>query len=264
LALVEFYGIRVEGSSEALAKLIGLSLGESERVARAASRNIVKAAPKIAGSEAMNILSLARSRIVGVRNNCLEALVSMVDSGSVIDSQVIADAYAVFEKETQEPVLQNLCRLTTKWVRADKQAPPVVSLAFEKFALRLLGNGVVGSGTVRALIITLKVIIQSEDATLPSQMNELARTLLLSTNLEKVRDGESETVDLLSAVARRDRNFLPSIVADCATLPWRNSRAIASAIKRVEGHGSHLLDDMFAADWCSPKVKSFILELRGL
>jgi hypothetical protein len=264
LALVEFYGIRAENSSPALARLIGLSLGESGRVARAASRNIAKNAAKLKPIDAKHILPLAQSGVVGVRMNWLDALIRMIEAELPIDEQDIVDAYAALDHETQEPVFQNLCQVTSRWVRLRKRAPPAIALAFDKFARRLIEDGLAGSGTVRALIIALKIIVQSEDPSLPRQINDLARTLLLRTNLERVRDGESETVDLLSAVARQDRTFLPKVVADCAALPWRNARAVTSAVKRVEGAASSLLDEMLAAEWCAPEVKNFILELRGL
>jgi hypothetical protein len=264
LALVELYGIRAKDSAEAVSKLIGLSLGESEKVARAASRNIVKAAEKIEGLDARSILPLSKSRVVGVRINWLEALTRMVDRGFRLEGQDIADACAALENETQEPVLQNMCNLTGRWVRAGKPFPSVVALAFEKFAARLLRDRIAGVGTVRALIITLKAIAQGEDSMLPARISALVRTLLLTVDLQGVRDGESEMVDLLSAIARNDRDFLPAVVGDCSSLSRRNTRAVASAIKRVEGSASPLLDHILASDWCAPEVRNFILELRGL
>jgi hypothetical protein len=264
IALAELYRIRAKDSEQAISRLIELSLGESEKVARAASYNIVKAVEKIEGLDAQSILPLSTSRVVGVRLNWLEALMRMINRDFRFEGQDVVDAFAALKHETQEPVLQNMCNLTARWVRVSKHVPLAVGVAFENFAIRLLTCDIAGVGTMRALIITLKVIAQSEDSRLPPQISDVARILLQSVDLQKIDDGESETVDLLSAVARRDQAFLPAVFEDCSRLPLRNVRAVASAIKRVEGSASFLLNRMLLSDWCAPEVRNFILELRGI
>jgi hypothetical protein len=263
IALAELYGVLAKSSEPAIEKLVGLSLKNSERVARAASRKLMDLAASQSIS-VVTILQLARSRIAGVRLNCLGALRNIAETRAELNAADLASAYAAFANERQEPVLQSLFQLSAIWVTANKQVPAVMISPFAELLSRLLEDEAAGAGTVRVLIKTVKVFAQTEDPATGKKVGELARTLLGSVNLEKIDDGESEMIDLLSAVARRDRSFLNLIVDDCADLPWRNARAVASSVKRVEGAGSVLLDRLLTADWCSPAVKNFILTLRGL
>lgn len=263
IALAELYGVLAKRSEPAIEKLIRLSLKNSERVARAASRKLVD----ISASQRITvatILPLAQSRIAGVRLNCLNAIRNIAETRAEMNASDVARVYTAFANELQELVLQSLFQLTAIWVAANKQVPDVIVTAFAELTLRLLRGDTAGSGTMRVVIKTLKVLAQTEDPAAEQKIAEIARTLLRSVNLEEIDDGESETIDLLSAVARRDRSFLSLIVEDCADLPWRNARAVASSVKRVEGAGSVLLDRLLAADSCSPAVKNFILTLRGI
>jgi hypothetical protein len=171
--------------------------------------------------------------------------------------------FTAFEKEKQEPVLQVLCQFLNNWVRLTKSLPAVVISAFESFLNRLLTMKIAGAGTLRSIIITLKVIAQTEVGP-AEQISSLTRLVFLNTNLEKIGDGESEGIDLLSAVGRIDSSFLAQLVDECHSLPWRNARAVAAAIKRVEGPGSQLLDRILSGESIAPETKNFVLELRGL
>ena len=89
------------------------------------------------------------------------------------------------------------------------------------------------------------------------------RQFMRRVDLERVRDGEAETIDLLSALGRGSPPFLDSIASDCASMATRNVRAVAAAIRRVSGAHSPLLDDLLNSSACAPEVKGLILSFRG-
>lgn len=263
-ALAELYGVRSKESAESITKLVRLSLDDSVKAARAASNVIVRVVDKARDITASTILPLSKSRVVGVRHNWLGALSRMLDCGLAVEEQDIADACAALESEKAEPVLQSLCNLIVRWVRAEGRTGGIAGLAFGRFANHVLERGLKGDRTVRSLIVAHKVIAQREEAELRSHVASWVRTLLQSVDLQSVDDGESEMIDLLSAVARVDLTFLPALVDACPPLPIRNVRAVVSAIKRVEGPTSKLLDQILVSRWGTPEVKSLILHLRGL
>jgi hypothetical protein len=100
-----------------------------------------------------------------------------------------------------------------------------------------------------------------EDSRLLPLLEEWTRQLLHQIDIKRVQD--SKVVDLLGALGRVDGQFLQTLVyQDCPAFPSRNIRAVALAIRRVEGEASSLLDPMLADDWCPGEVKSLILEWR--
>lgn len=263
-ALAELYGVRAKNAPELVAKLVQLSLDQSARAARAASRVIAKVVEKVEGIRASSILPLSQSKVVGVRLYWLEALTRMLDCGLTVEERDVADACAALEEEKAEPVLQSMCDLVVRWVRAGGRMDGVAGSAFGRFANRVVERGLAGDRTARLLIVAHKLIAQREEPGLLPPVASWVRALLQAVDLQTVNDGESEMIDLLGAVARGDQAFLPALVEADAPLPLRNVRAIVSAIKRVEGTNSPLLDRILIGRWGTPEVKSLILQLRGL
>src|SRR5205085_6465380 len=236
------YGVRVKYSPEALADLVRMSLDESTRVARAAAHVIVKIIEKAEGVSANSIIDLAKSRVVGVRLYWLEALSRMLKRGLAVEEQDIAAACTALEAETAEPVLQSMSDLIVRWVRGGGRVVGGVGVAYGRFANQVLARGLTGDHTIKSFIMAHKIIAQREEPELRQHVASWACTLLQTIDLQSVNDGESEMIDLLSAIARIDMTFLPALVDASPPLPMRNVRAVVSAIKRVEGLNSPLLD----------------------
>jgi hypothetical protein len=130
-------------------------------------------------------------------------------------------------------------------------------------ALRLeLGH--LGAGVAGTVIRALKVMAQLEQPELAPLLQEAAwKALRWIEHLNRLSVGESEITDLLAALARVDGGFLARLVDDGPNLPERNVRAVAFAIRRVEGPGSPLLSLMLSSEWCPPSARNAILDFRG-
>jgi len=264
LAIVELLGVTAKDSPASATALVVMATRGGTHVARAASRALARAAGTADHISGESLLPLSGSRVVGVRLNWLKGLARMIERGSRLGEQDIIDACDALAGETSEPVLQGICDIIINWVRARGRATEAIGVAFGRLAVRSLEERLAGVGTLRTIIRALKVLAQSEEPGLRRRLGAWTRAVLRQTDLQRIKDGEAEMIDLLSAVARVDPTFLPETLDDCRQLPLRNVRAVVSAIKRVEGPGSHLLDRMLASQWCSPAVKSLILDIRGL
>lgn len=147
--------------------------------------------------------------------------------------------------------------------------PPNVLEVLAGIPTRLAKQNLFEGGTARALMDALKAIAQSETSTLDTTLaGQVIRVLLNSINIIQIRNSESEMIDLLSAMNRLDRQFLRVVVQeDCSLLAhkgWvRNISAVMKTIQRVENRHSTLFNQVLVADWCTPDVRSIILEVRG-
>ena len=117
-------------------------------------------------------------------------------------------------------------------------------------------------GLTRALFITFHTVVQNMNPALHASLAKAVEALLRTVDLQKIRDGESEATNLLGALSRGVPTFLSDMVEYSPRMPPRNARAVAFAIKRVDGAGSSLLDRMLSIN-TSQEVRAAILKLRG-
>jgi hypothetical protein len=163
-----------------------------------------------------------------------------------------------------------LCNLVAVWVREHQQLPSDVFAALVQIPKRLLARNLFEGGTARALMDALKAIAQSEAPEIDVvTLSQLVQQLLVSINLVRVRNSESEMIDLLCAVNRLYSSFLSEIITQsCPILVrqgWdRNVSAVIKALSKVEGRQSPLFHQMASSDWCTESVKNMILEVRGV
>jgi hypothetical protein len=264
VAMVELYRILAKNSVDMVTELVNMSLASSKKVAVAAAQALATLAGAYERPSTVELLPLAKSKFVGVRVSWLEALVRIVERGLPITAQELTIVCAALEHETADPVIQRMCNVVIRWIRANESVPLILAETVAGMSLRLLEKGEIDGGTARSLIVLFKIIAQTEEQALRLRLGEWVRPFLRLLDLRKVRDGESEAISLLSAVARGDVTFLSSAIEDCPSLQFRNVRAVTLAIKRVEGAGSPLLDRIMESTWCTAEVKSLIFKLRGV
>ncbi len=264
ITMMRLAAVKAAKSQLSLLELIRSSQKRSKRVAVSASKALTALAGEEGGPDPQELLPLTTSPFAGVRVNAFEALLKTIDGPSSMQETHLKDASARFKEESEEAPLQAMLRLIVRWVRVKQTLPRE---AFDHLAgaiaARLARGRRIDGGTARMVIVTLKVIAQAEIAGILPTMVELVQFLMRSMDVGAIRDGESESIDLLSAIARHDARCLAHGVDECNTLPPRNVRAFASAIKRVEGANSPLLDRLFGQVQ-APEVKRWILELRGV
>jgi HEAT repeat protein/energy-coupling factor transporter ATP-binding protein EcfA2 len=262
--LVAIYEPQAGTSAEAVSRLVELSLSPAKEVALAASRTLARSVGDGTRLRVAEILPLAQSKIPGVRDHLMEAVVALQKAGGSIAETELVDLCQSLAGETNDPALQKLCAVAGTWLRTEGRVIfPVMHWAVE--LTRRAESGLLGGGAGGALIRTLKVMAQLEDPQIAALLQEAAQRMLLGApNPNRLSVGESEMTDLLSALARVDHEFLARLVDSGPALPERNVRALAFTIRRVEGPGSPLLSLMLNSAWCPPSARNAILEFRGV
>lgn len=262
LALVSLYRVLAIGRPRVVTKLIKLASHRSERVSLAAAKGLFSLTSLPHGPGLSALIPLLKSHRVGLRLLAVKSLDSLTatrESLSAIDLDSLIEPLA---SERNDLVLQALFKLIVSWVRGRGYIPATTLNCLSTITARLAKTRLSGK-TARSIIIALKVIAQTEDHANQSKLLPVVRELFCSLDLSKINDGESESIDLLSAIGRIDSSFLTSVLQYVQHLPIRNIRALAAAIRRVDGTHSPLLDSILSSTWCPQNVRSLILEFRG-
>jgi len=205
----------------------------------------------------------------GVRANALSEIAHLSTSENSLTHDDLTTLCQLLFQEENQNVARLWCNLISQWVRQHQCVPPIVLDLLTEIPSRLSAQHLFEGGTARAMMDALKAIAQSEAQSLDSAaLSQVVRKLLLSIHIVQVRNSESEMIDLLSAMNRLDRQLLSILIhEDCPLLArhgWvRNIFAVVKTIRRVEGQRSELLNNILAADWCTPEIRSVILEVRG-
>lgn len=274
LWLARYYRVIADSDSAALDRLLTASQSKFKDVAVASCYDLDKLSASLAIAQ---MLPLLKSRFPGVRSSGLSVIKvmnykfsSVDDSVRSVNSLALTNICTILMQEDNQVVARVLCELVSAWVRKHQQVPSLISEAICGITPRLVARNSFDGGIARVMISALKAIAQTEATNLdPQFLSRGTRDLLLSINIIKVQNSEAEMIDLLSAVCRLNQFFLAEIVLeDCPILSqqqWlRNVYAVIKTIRRVEGQGSTLLDEILSSDWCTAEIRSIILEVRGV
>ena len=274
LWLARHYRYLATSDASAVDRLLTAAHSKFKEVAVAACHDLDKLSTSLTISQ---ILPLLKSHFPGVRSNGLSVVKvinyrfsSIDDVDRKVTASALSNICTLLLKENNQVVARLLCEFVAAWVRKNQQVPDNVSEAICGIMPRLVAKNSFDGGIARAMISALKAIAQTEAITLvPQLLSRATRGLLLNINIIKVQNSEAEMIDLLSAVHRLNQSLLAEIVLeDCPILlqrQWlRNICAIIKTVRRVEGQGSILLDEILSSDWCIDEVKSMILEVRGV
>ncbi len=261
--LIDAYAPRASESKEAVSRLVALSLSRSKGVALAASNALARVLWTGTLPAVTDLLSLAASPVPGVRDHLMDVVTAIQGANGKIAPGHLVLLCDSLAGETNTTTLQKLCDVVAGWVYTEKQVPLRVA---EHMAGLTSGreNGKMEKGVAGALVHALKVLAQLERPEIADLLQGAAQRALGGIeNLNRLSVGESELIDLLSALARVDKAFLPRLVGDGPNLPARNIRPLALSIRRVEGANSPLLTSMLSSNWCPPQTRSAILAFRG-
>ena len=161
--------------------------------------------------------------------------------------------------------LQALLRFLGDGAFVLKREPPG---ALESIAQILVEAIMSGSrqnpGTLRIGLRSLIPIVWEWGDDVRRIVSEFASTVLSTTNLADIGDGERAMIDLLGALARHDHGLLGQLVANCGQWHARNIRSLACAVRRCDGARSHLVDTLLRSPSCPAEVTTAILEWRGV
>lgn len=248
----------------ALTKILQAAQLPAKDVAISASHALAQ----VPGILPENILFLLESPFAGVRVNGLTILTQLDTTASPLDVAIIARSCELLKTETDQAVARHLCRLLSPWIKRHHQVPKTVLPALDGLPARLAKTTIFEGGVARALIAVLKVIAQSEAVMVNrAQLGNVVRQLVTSIHIVQINNGESELLDLLSAMQRLNSSFLSGCLQQVSpaliSQGWeRNVAAILKAIQRVDGRSSDLFDTVQTSDWCTPALESLIIGIR--
>lgn len=261
LALVDILKIIARESPTAFADLVKYACGRTKRVANSASAGLADLVADSADANLTALLTLSTSTFENVRANCVSGFCNRVTRGLVVDDGLLTTIGERLAHERHVVVLQRICELTTEWARAKRRVPASLLRLLDHISSEMRRTATIRDGASRLFIIALKASAQSEDPDAMESLSRLAIEVIATVNSTQTHEGD--VIDLLSAVARVDMGFTARLIQVGDSVQPLNVRAIAFAIKRVDGLQSPLLDQMLGSDWCSPQARRAILESRG-
>jgi Restriction endonuclease/NACHT domain len=250
------------GVTDAFEYLLDVAANSRKILSLAASNVVADLVTQTNPLTARDLLRLSQSPTPGVRVNWLKSLTTLITATPIPSQQDFADICQALTNERMPSVLQSLCTFVKKCIEQHVSLPVCIPTLVSERLRDHLSPARIEMGTVRAFMIMLQALVQTLSGSIHDELSETIRLLITSVDLRRVEDGESEGITLISTTARERPLFLAELVAASASLPIRNARALALAIKRVEGANSRLLDQMLA-NQTAPEVRSLIVSLRG-
>ena len=260
--LLGVYQQQAATNSMALEKILQAVRGRSKDVAISASHALVQ----VSGLLPTQILFLLESPFAGVRVNGLVVLAQLDRAESSLDALIVSRCCQLLATECDQAVARHLCDVLAPWVKREQQVPEAVLQALVTLPGRLAKQDLFDGGTARSLMATLKVIAQSESADVVL-LGQAVHQLVTSIHIVQINNGESELLDVLTAMQRLDATFLSCCLerdgAALVACGWeRNVAAILKAVQRVDGSMSDLFDRVQASDWCTEMLLSLIVGIR--
>jgi hypothetical protein len=282
LALAKLYRIQAEkyDSEDHLSKLIDLCLDKSEKVSLEASRNILKISEnnekKICLEALIPIVS--KSNVVGVCQNCLDAVIKMIGTDScnsnsgitiICKSLVENQIFQRFSIDRLIQVIKSWYRLIEVYIRVyGKIAPDLLQLTLEFTNKIVQSEGQpINGGIAASALITLKNIANLEDEIDVLGLGKCTRAVLRAISVDSSGDN-SFIIGLLDKIARFDEKFLSILYEEDffredGSLPTPNMQVVVVAIAYNQGKRSNLLIEMLRDSRICEQVKNTIRQEQG-
>lgn len=258
--------------SLAISELAKLCLDSSRDVALDASAAIIALAEQKKQIQLQQLLLiLAKSPLVGVRQNCLKAFIEKVNSQIVAISEILA-VFKTLENDPTAEIVQLLYKLidTAIWNHPSgiKTIDPDLAKATFELTRRIVKSSdrdVISMGSASALI-ALNQIVLLEKIELMPQIGTCTRSLLRIADISRKVD-KLVVTGLLTKIAKFDSEFLANIVREDlifggALMPVPNQCAVAVAVANDCGKNSPLLDEILNDRRIPNEVKSRIIRDR--
>jgi len=265
--LLGLYQQWAQQDDAARARLVTTALGKHNDAAVTASRALGDL--PAARVPVDTLVSLVRSRFVGVRVNGLTALTTRLGS-QPLTAATLREVAIALRAETNPTVGRLFCELVAAWVYRQQQVAAAALETMTAIVQRLVAANELEGGMARSLITALKRMARLRDRSMDeAPLCDLVRLLLTSLNIIQIKNGESEVLDLLCGVYRLQPNFLAIMLAqEGAHLLERgwlyNLSALIKAVGKVEGARSPLLDEVLQWYGDHPEVQSLVLGVRGI
>ncbi|WP_293302616.1 MULTISPECIES: hypothetical protein [unclassified Microcoleus] len=217
------------------------------------------------------LLILAKSPLVGVRQNCLKSFIEKVNSQVVATSEIIA-VFETLENDSAAEIVQFLYKLidTALWNHPSgiKTIDPDLAEATFELTRRIVKSSdrdVISMGAASALIAFNQIALLEQKELMP-QIGTCTRTLLRIVDISRKVD-KLVVTGLLTKIAKFDSEFLAAIVREDlivgdSLMPVPNQCAVAVAVANDCGKNSPLLDEILNDGRIPNEVKSRIIRDR--
>ncbi|WP_293183648.1 hypothetical protein [Microcoleus sp. PH2017_38_RDM_U_B] len=258
--------------SLSISELAKLCLDSSRDVALDASAAILALAEQKKQIQLQQLLLiLAKSPLVGVRQNCLKSFIEKVNSQVVATSEIIA-VFETLANDSTAEIVQLLYKLidTAIWNHpsgVNTIDPDLAEATFEltRRIVKSSNQDVISMGAASALIALNQIALLEKREFMP-QIGTCTRTLLRIVDISRKVD-KLVVTGLLTKIAKFDSEFLAAIVREDlivgdSLMPVPNQCAVAVAVANDCGKNSPLLDEILNDGRIPNEVKSRIIRDR--
>lgn len=250
---------------EAVLRLRDLSLDKEREIAVMAAHSLVQAAIRGEHPSISELLPLLDSLVPRVRESFFDVALSIQEhKAEEISIETLRRLAKTAGQDSSPAVVQRFCKLLQEEIRRGAELPLEVVEAVTALSEDLKGERGLGNQVARALIRVYKLMAQREVPAWEPLLERAMFRLLEQIDTNLLSQGETEAINLISALVRVDREVLDRLVEHGPHLKPRNVRPLAIAIRRTEGKASPLLARILAAPWCPPDTRKLILELQGV
>lgn len=258
--------------SLSISELAKLCLDSSRDVALDASAAILALAEQKKQIQLQQLLLiLAKSPLVGVRQNCLKAFIEKVNSQVVATSEIMA-VFETLANDSTAEIVQLLYKLidTAIWNHpsgVNTIDPNLAEATFEltRRIVKSSNQDVINMGAASALIALNQIVLLDKIELMP-QIGNCTRILLRTVDISRKVD-KLVVTGLLTKLAKFDSEFLAAIVREDlivgdSLMPVANQCAVAVAVANDGGKNSLLLDEILNDSRLPNEVKSRIIRDR--
>ena len=258
--------------SLSISELAKLCLDSSRDVALDASAAILALAEQKKQIQLQQLLLiLAKSPLVGVRQNCLKAFIEKVNSQVVATSEIMA-VFETLANDSTAEIVQLLYKLidTAIWNHpsgVNTIDPNLAEATFEltRRIVKSSNQDVINMGAASALIALNQIVLLDKIELMP-QIGNCTRILLRTVDISRKVD-KLVVTGLLTKLAKFDSEFLAAIVREDlivgdSVMPVANQCAVAVAVANDCGKNSPLLDEILNDRRIPNEVKSRIIRDR--
>lgn len=251
-----------EAVPDAVGMLVEFATGPAERVALSAAKAIHALTTRGWPVEAQRIAPLATAQVGGVQQHWSRILKLILEKSDIDEPSMIAAAEAVAHKTADDQARIVMLELLRDWIRRHKNAPTGIVQSLRQMVVSVSNPADFRIGH----ITTLKAMAEFADQSELLALGDMALSILTRLDLERINIAEHEMSDVLQAVVRRDRPFLKKLLArfDMRTAPWRNVRAVAFAVRALDGNDSFVLCLIDGHPACPASGKKLLAEWRSL
>lgn len=261
VALVELLRAQAEEMPSALQELGDLAVGPSKKAANAAGAAL---AELLSSSERFSMetaLALAHAPLPNVRALSVDTFTMRVTNGRAVSEGSLRELHSILANERDDLVLRHLCELSGEWARRVGNSLEESIHLMRRIGQLVEENETLRDTVARPYIRAMKLMVQTEERVAVRALVPEAHRILAVVNSTRIQ--EADVVELLCGIARVDTTFTSALVANGSHIQTLNVRAVAIAIKRVEGLHSPLLDEIMASPWCPPQARGAIIEMRA-